>query len=1124
MRPVFLLATLCFAAAPGFAAEQPKLVWSQPTDSIVQPAPLVAGLDALPGLEVICADAGGRQLLCLDAGGRELWRLDGPSGQPVSSAPALGRNAWPDKAVVAVAFGDTIACIDPAGPSLLWQHTDPGAHFERVLWFDMSGDTWQDVVAAGSNRIVVLDAQGAPLLQLSGEDGEVPFALQGPVVAADVDGDGAGEIYALDSAGPFSLDSGGFERWRAAPGGIFTGAPALADANDDGVPELYAVAADGPGLYLLAFDADFGDVLWKTLLPGEPAPALHAALAAGDLDRGGTMEIVVADGAGRVHAVNAEGALLWTSAPGTAAPARISLGDVDGDAAVEVLAASEDGTLYALGAGGTVKWRYVTDRALTHAPAICGLNENKQAGIVFGGRDQFVRCITLEGRFMPGLLPWPMDGADPARTGSSLASRSEDFGDAADAAAGDAPVTVMDSLPLLPLGGFDAVAPGAEAGAPPLGWTRESAGEAAWGCDSETKRTGESALKVEAVGQPCVIVSEMTPVDPGLRSVNVSVMKRGGGAAAAVLRWTGAGGILREDPLVPAGSPDDGWQRLQLPRAEPPQGAQWLSLALETAPGAPAWWDAAQAAGQFEWLPEAGVHCNQLGYEMGAPKHFTAYGNFMAMEAVFELLTDSGEVAHSGRLGQAARITGPYGRDWGHYYARGDFSAFDTPGTYRIRVAMDGISAESQPFEIAADLYWQRGVPAVLGYLGYMRSGVDIPNFHEAWHLDDARDPETGAQLPLHGGWYDDGRLDKRRNTAVLTALARAQMIAGWRFDQMAGGADEESALMEALRWGADYVARLQAEDGALYEGVARTPRYMGAPGRDTDNVPDSGDERVAVRGGAADEHAYALALAAAALGGDSLAHARAALDAALERELKQPAVFAAAMQLYSLTEDEAAMGAAQALFPGMAMDRSYLPYTESLIAYEDTFMDFISVKLANEHIGYAGALLTLANNPFGVASYGPVNQPHFFAPRGLPAGDALGNTAHLLRMAISVAHANRFTPKDEYRAFIHDQLNWILGNNPAGVSLVEGLGHTFLPAYHSHAVFAGIARGALPGAIANGFVPRGPGDGRPFIDLRAVDLPDARTNACAAENAALFIELMAHLKRTAFMRGPARM
>jgi hypothetical protein len=305
---------------------------------------------------------------------------------------------------------------------------------------------------------------------------------------------------------------------------------------------------------------------------------------------------------------------------------------------------------------------------------------------------------------------------------------------------------------------------------------------------------------------------------------------------------------------------------------------------------------------------------------------------------------------------------------------------------------------------------------------------------------------------------------------------------------------------------------------------VARTTRYTGAPGRDTDNVPGTGDERAAVRGDGADARAYALALAAAALGGDTVARAREALDTALEREMNTPAVFAAAMHLYTLTEDEAAMGTAQALFPGLSMDRGFLPYTESLIKYEDTFMDFISIKLANEHIGHAGALIALANNPFGVVAHGPLGKPHFFAPPDVTAEDAWGNTAHLLRAAVAVARANRFTPKEEYRAFIHDQVNWILGNNPAGVSLVEGLGHTFLPAYHHLAVFSGISRGALPGAIANGFVPRGPGDDRPHIDLRPVDLPDPRTNACAVENAALFVELMGHLKRTAFTRGPGRM
>lgn len=60
----------------------------------------------------------------------------------------------------------------------------------------------------------------------------------------------------------------------------------------------------------------------------------------------------------------------------------------------------------------------------------------------------------------------------------------------------------------------------------------------------------------------------------------------------------------------------------------------------------------------------------------------------------------NGSVLHRGTLAPKGRIVGAYNSDWGYNYWRGDFTAFDTPGKYRVRITLDGVADTSWPFEI----------------------------------------------------------------------------------------------------------------------------------------------------------------------------------------------------------------------------------------------------------------------------------------------------------------------------------------------------------------------------------------------------------------------------------------
>lgn len=659
---------------------------------------------------------------------------------------------------------------------------------------------------------------------------------------------------------------------------------------------------------------------------------------------------------------------------------------------------------------------------------------------------------------------------------------------------------LLESEGLLPKGGFDN---DPEHATEPAGWVAESLGDGAWALDRETKLAGAAALRVTPGAASAVVASEEVAVSDELKTAAAVVMAKGEGAANAVVRWRGAGQVIREDALRALPAMSNGWRRFVLNEVEPPDGAESVALVLTTEPhnGERVWWDTAQITGNLARTPKIGLYYNQVGFTAGAPKFCTAYANFAPVQSSFELIDSMGDVAFTGMIGSPVRISDAEGRDWGYFFLRCDFSAFDLPGSYTLRVTLDGKQAESGVVQIDHNLLWQRLMPLLLQQFYFMRAGVDVPNFHSAWHKDDAVDPEDGAPVELAGGWYDNGLLSKQDNAGLLWRLAQAYQVAKWRFDED----DNGKAITEELAWGADFVRRLGAREGVCYAGVPAKAEYSGAPGLDTDNTPGTGDERKALR--AADGAAVAAALAACARLLPDKAPLVETAGRLVDSAAKGSAIFFdAAMNLYLTTKEERFGTRAQELFPGVDAD-----FIESVIAHDDEFGTFSSVELANKTIARADGFLRLARNPFGVCARGGQNRAVYFLDEG---GSLEGNSAYILAAAEAVARAYRFSPKPEYAAFVYDQFNWLLGNNPFGVCLIEGAGETRLRAYSSLFLNGGVARGAVPGAIANGIGPKAAGDDRPFLDLREDGTPEVRTNGYSLKSNALAVSTLAHMNR----------
>lgn len=190
---------------------------------------------------------------------------------------------------------------------------------------------------------------------------------------------------------------------------------------------------------------------------------------------------------------------------------------------------------------------------------------------------------------------------------------------------------------------------------------------------------------------------------------------------------------------------------------------------------------------------------------------------------------------------------------WGTVW-QADFSDFTAPGSYQIETDFQ----VSAPFMIA-DWIYDRPVRGYLTFMDAQRCGYEVPGVHPACHLDDGVLDTDGSAWPATGGWHDAG--DFRKWLALTQGNFEALALIAER-----GHPGFKQKALDEIRWGNLYFHRMQDEEGRVFEDVGGGGAPPGHnftyeenwwfenhPGcygdardnRWTDNVPDSGDERM---------------------------------------------------------------------------------------------------------------------------------------------------------------------------------------------------------------------------------------------------------------------------------------
>lgn len=513
-----------------------------------------------------------------------------------------------------------------------------------------------------------------------------------------------------------------------------------------------------------------------------------------------------------------------------------------------------------------------------------------------------------------------------------------------------------------------------------------------------------------------------------------------------------------------------------------PLGVALLALALQACSTAPV-------------APAATIRVNQVGFLPGAAKWAAVPANRAASFAVVD--AHSGREVWRGALGPSA-VWEPSQEA----VRMADFSAWRTPGDYRLQV--DGL-ADSPRFTIGGDAYRALNAAAIRAYY-YNRAGTALQREHAGAWARPAGHPDVqvlvhasaagparaeGSVISAPRGWYDAGDYNKyvvNSGITVYTLLAAyehfPQHFERQALDIPESGNGIPDLLDEAL-WNLDWMLAMQdPADGGVYHKLT---------GKSFDGAlmphQATGDRYVVTKTTAATLN-FAAVMAQASrvyaayeaqrpgLSTRMLAAARAAWSWAQSHPAviyRQPAdihtgeygdaklsdEFAwAAAELYVTTRDDAYLA---------AMKPAQVPI--DVPGWADVAgLAWISLAHHRERLTPAADRALIERRITGLATQladGWSASPHRVA---MQTSDFVwGSNAVALNQALVLVQGYRLTGERRLLDAAQSALDYVLGRNSLGMSMVTGIGSTSpMHPHHRPSQADGVAA-PVPGFIVGG-------------------------------------------------------
>ncbi|MBI3852292.1 MAG: glycoside hydrolase family 9 protein [Verrucomicrobia bacterium] len=582
-------------------------------------------------------------------------------------------------------------------------------------------------------------------------------------------------------------------------------------------------------------------------------------------------------------------------------------------------------------------------------------------------------------------------------------------------------------------------------------------------------------------------------LDPDIRSVNASVWIHAPVTARFQLSlvWTGREGrrpadVLHVDKTEMRSREENGWRLYQLTATRPIRSHQ-VQLWVESDSTETFYLDDVEIT--MQRAPGLEVLVDQLGYETPSTAKVALLQSASSLETAPTARVIDLESFREVLRGDWQRCE-PI-PDWDRFHWAFDFSAITNRGRYVVAAGEGKAAALSPPFTIGDDLLRRHAAEPGYRFFYYQRCGTAVPGFHAACHLDDARMPD-GKHRDLSGGWHDAGDYNKYCGFTPESfyALAVAYHRQSKLFDQWDRDRNGRADILDEALWGAEFL--LKAIDRDSLELVVNTIstgyRYWGEPQKETDNRPGNNDDRpVTQLGGDPTWCAAGFALTGAALKkigdtarGDDLIRLAVRLHEKIGGNMETLAALHAAIG--DAKYRQAAQQQVENILKQPKPEDSFRALGEFASAFPDDPHVARIKPVAARRIADLEKFCAL---PFEVARYlGADGGSVYFQPYADVNDWYVGSMMRQLDVAIEGALAAKLGVIAG-RRLAENQVHWILGRNPFGVSLMEGVGSNFVPNYHHrYNTIPGNPRGAVPGALLNGIIRAWPHQDRPWLDL----------------------------------------
>ena len=475
------------------------------------------------------------------------------------------------------------------------------------------------------------------------------------------------------------------------------------------------------------------------------------------------------------------------------------------------------------------------------------------------------------------------------------------------------------------------------------------------------------------------------------------------------------------------------------------------------------------------------VRLDQVGYLPDAPKLALVEG---ATRDSFRVLDRStGLPLYSGKLGPRRKDP-----DSGRITRQADFSALTQPGTYVLETTGGGVS---DPFRVGADAYRYATFLSMRSYYG-QRCGIRVdlgPKFpgytHDACHLKDGFfHPSSGRKgfKKAVGGWHDAGDFGKY---VVNSGITTGTLLVAWEFygDRLKGLSLEipESGgkipdFLAEIKWNLDWMLEMQDQDGGVWHKLtSETFCPFIPPETDHDKRYFIGTGSAPFKSSAATADFAAVMAAASRI---YRPYDRAFADKCLraaertwnwldlypnvnfsnppnvrtggygDRDCSDERLWAAA-ELWRATggENYARLVKNQVAQRGPGLFDAENPFGWSQVAA----LGYWSYAFSGRSDADPGTVSAIRKATLEAAEKIADRTSKSPALQSLTTHNFIwGSNSVALNYSVMLLMADRMEPREEFRDAALENLHYVLGRNPFGVSWVTGLGsHPFMHPHH---------------------------------------------------------------------------